>query len=71
MIKDKDIPKPDPCPFCSGKLVVSDHNKGEWFLRCQQCRARGPVTPVRESSIQAWNNRFGVKYDMNALRESK
>lgn len=58
-----------PCPFCGSTCVVVslDYVKGVgaadrvgeteiYYVKCENCDARGPVDDTTELAISAWNN---------------
>ena len=62
-----DVPKPTPepelkaCPFCLSEDVnvesISENEQLKFFVRCNKCRAEGPVSGAVLGAIEAWNSR--------------
>jgi Lar family restriction alleviation protein len=53
---------PMACPFCGEADTIQRHVTGQseqWFIECQSCEARGPVTRVNTAhAVAIWNNRI-------------
>ena len=50
----------DHCPYCAGEVITTRDMDGEdWFMCCDKCLARGPLTSTPETALEAWNGREG------------
>jgi hypothetical protein len=59
------VPEPAACAFCPCPTVTVVNRDGEAYVRCNRCRARGPVaeegeTPGVVAAVAAWNRRVTV-----------
>lgn len=48
-----------PCPFCGSENVNIDADIDDyWYwVYCQECETRGPISTVGLDAIEAWNRR--------------
>jgi Lar family restriction alleviation protein len=51
----------EPCPFCgSGDVAVQRGllpGDGAYFVKCDDCEARGPCWPTKSGAVREWNKR--------------
>ena len=44
------------CPFC-GSWIIALLLKAHWYMRCEECGAKGPRRSTRDEAVGAWNGR--------------
>jgi len=46
-----------PCPFCGSERTVEKLDGMVFYIRCQDCGAKGPAKTLKPKAIEAWNRR--------------
>lgn len=50
------------CPFCAKQdLTVCRDYGTNYYVLCESCRARGPVSQTREGAQSKWNHRATIQ----------
>lgn len=45
------------CPFCQSDELIVESSEGEYWVKCEQCGAQGPVEHDRKTAVKNWNLR--------------
>ena len=46
-----------PCPFC-GEPQLDIETEEDYYIFCQACCARGPLSCTEDEAVDLWNARF-------------